>query len=142
MTWIIQKAVVRIEGSPDGRFVQAKGPDGQPTGVRIDGGHKPSTHPDPRAQQPHGHVPAVTNGTGIKGAALWFANAVACRDGSVLGVLAHIESVLPATATSMRGATRRFGSGARIPQAAVRLESRRGHHLAFPGALRARIGSM
>lgn len=38
MTWIIQRAVVRIEGSPDGRFVQAKGPDGQPTGVRIDGG--------------------------------------------------------------------------------------------------------
>jgi len=54
----------RIEGSPDGRFVQAKGPDGQPTGVRIDGGHKPSTHPDPRAQQPHGHVPGVTNADG------------------------------------------------------------------------------
>ena len=54
----------KIEGSPDGRFVQAKGPDGQPTGVRIDGGHKPSTHPDPRAQQPHGHVPGVTNADG------------------------------------------------------------------------------
>lgn len=53
-----------IEGSPDGRFVQAKGPDGQPTGVRIDGGHKPSTHPDPRAQQPHGHVPGVTDADG------------------------------------------------------------------------------
>ncbi|EQM86254.1 hypothetical protein L681_05870 [Stenotrophomonas maltophilia MF89] len=53
-----------IEGSPDGRFVQAKGPDGQPTGVRIDGGHKPSTHPDPRAQQPHGHVPGVSNADG------------------------------------------------------------------------------
>ncbi|MHC1652680.1 RHS repeat domain-containing protein [Stenotrophomonas maltophilia] len=54
----------KIEGSPDGRFVQAKGPDGQPTGVRIDGGHKPSTHPDPRAQQPHGHVPGITNADG------------------------------------------------------------------------------
>lgn len=54
----------KIEGSPDGRYIQAKGPDGQPTGVRIDGGHKPSTHPDPRAQQPHGHVPGVTNDDG------------------------------------------------------------------------------
>ncbi|WP_309250487.1 RHS repeat domain-containing protein [Stenotrophomonas maltophilia] len=54
----------KIEGSPDGRFVQAKGPDGQPTGIRIDGGHKPSTHPDPRAQQPHGHVPGITNADG------------------------------------------------------------------------------
>ena len=42
----------------------------------------------------------------------------------------------------MRGTTRRFGSGAHTPQAAVRLESRRGHHLAFPGASRTRIGSM
>jgi len=54
----------KIEGSPDGRFVQAKGPDGSPTGVRIDGGHKPAPHPDPRAQQPHGHVPGVTNADG------------------------------------------------------------------------------
>lgn len=54
----------KIEGSPDGRFVQAKGADGKPTGVRIDGGHRPSTHPDPRAQQPHGHVPGVTNADG------------------------------------------------------------------------------
>jgi len=54
----------KIEGSPDGRFVQAKGPDGRPTGLRMDGGHKPSTHPDPRAQQPHGHVPGVTNADG------------------------------------------------------------------------------
>lgn len=80
-------------------------------------------------------------GAGIKGAALWFANAVACWDASVLGVLVHIESVSPATAKSMRGTTRRFGSGARTPQAAVRLERWREPRLAFHGASRARIGS-
>ena len=54
----------KIEGSKDGRFIQAKGPDGKPTGIRIDGPHKPSTHTDPRAQQPDGHVPGVTNDDG------------------------------------------------------------------------------
>lgn len=54
----------RIDGSPDGRFIQAKDVNGNATGVRIDGGHRPSTHPDPRAQQPHGHVPGVTNTDG------------------------------------------------------------------------------
>ncbi|SFV29103.1 RHS repeat-associated core domain-containing protein [Pseudoxanthomonas sp. YR558] len=54
----------KIEGSPDGRFIQARDANGQPTGVRIDGGHRPSTHPDPRAQQPHGHVPGVKNEDG------------------------------------------------------------------------------
>jgi len=54
----------RIEGSPDGRYVQAKDANGIETGVRIDGGHRPSTHPDPRAQEPHGHVPGVANDDG------------------------------------------------------------------------------
>ena len=43
-----------ITGSPDGRWIQVRGPDGEPTGVRIDGGHPPRTHPDPSAQVPHG----------------------------------------------------------------------------------------
>lgn len=54
----------KFEGSKDGRFIRAKGPDGKPTGIWIDGPHKPSTHTDPRAQQPHGHVPGVTNDAG------------------------------------------------------------------------------
>ena len=54
----------KIEGSPDGRYVQVKDANGDPTGVRIDGGHNPSNHPDPRAQQPHGHVPGVKNDDG------------------------------------------------------------------------------
>ena len=54
----------RITGSPDGRFIQARDAAGKPTGVRIDGPHRPATHPDPRAQQPHGHVPGVTNPDG------------------------------------------------------------------------------
>ncbi len=54
----------QIQGSKDGRYVQVKDADGKPTGVRIDGGHKPSTHDDPRAQQPHAHVPGKTNTDG------------------------------------------------------------------------------
>jgi len=51
-------------GSPDGKWIQVRGPDGKPTGLRLDGPHKPSTHQDPRALQPHGHVPGVTNPDG------------------------------------------------------------------------------
>ncbi len=51
-------------GSPDGRFIQARDAAGRPTGVRIDGPHNPASHPDPRAQAPHGHVPGVTNPDG------------------------------------------------------------------------------
>jgi RHS repeat-associated protein len=54
----------RITGSPDGRFIQARDGAGNPTGVRIDGPHRPATHSDPRAQQPHGHVPGVANSDG------------------------------------------------------------------------------
>ena len=53
-----------IAGSPDGTFIQARDRYGNFTGVRKDGGHKPASHPDPRAQQPHGHVPGVTNSDG------------------------------------------------------------------------------
>jgi len=54
----------QVQGSKDGRYVQVKDADGNPTGTRIDGGHKPSTHPDPRAQQPHAHVPGASNPDG------------------------------------------------------------------------------
>jgi RHS repeat-associated protein len=50
--------------SPDGRWVQVRDPGGNPTGTRIDGPHNPRTHPDPRAQQPHAHVPGITNPDG------------------------------------------------------------------------------
>jgi RHS repeat-associated protein len=53
-----------ITGSPDGRFIQVRDATGQPTGLRIDGPHKPASHPDPRAQVPHAHVPGVTNPDG------------------------------------------------------------------------------
>jgi len=49
----------QINGSPNGDYQQVLGPDGKPTGLRLDrGGHK--TQKDPRAQAPHGHVPGVT----------------------------------------------------------------------------------
>ena len=53
-----------LTGSPDGKWIQVRDANGNPTGMRLDGGHKPSTHPDPRAQGPHGHVPGVTNPDG------------------------------------------------------------------------------
>jgi YD repeat-containing protein len=58
------KAGEQIQGSKDGRFTQVKDANGNPTGVRIDGAHNPTTHPDPRAQQPHAHVPGETNPDG------------------------------------------------------------------------------
>lgn len=51
-----------ITGSPDSRWIQVRGPDGEPTGVRIDNGHP--SHGDPRARGPHAHVPGVTNPDG------------------------------------------------------------------------------
>ena len=53
-----------LTGSPDGRFIQVRDTNGNPTGLRIDGPHKPASHPDPRAQAPHAHVPGVTNTDG------------------------------------------------------------------------------
>jgi hypothetical protein len=53
-----------VVGSPDGRFIQVRDASGLPTGLRIDGSHKPASHPDPRAQAPHAHVPGVTNPDG------------------------------------------------------------------------------
>ena len=54
----------QVSGSADGGWIQVKDSEGNPTGVRKDGGHKPKTHPDPRAQEPHGHRPDVNNPDG------------------------------------------------------------------------------
>ena len=54
----------KIEGSPDGDYIQAKDKNNCPTGVRKDGGHNPNSHSDPRAQAPHAHVPGITNPDG------------------------------------------------------------------------------
>ena len=51
--------------SPDGRGIQVRDSSGIPTGIRIDGGHSPKTHTDPRALQPHSHVPSLTNPDGM-----------------------------------------------------------------------------
>jgi len=53
-----------LTGSKDGRFVQVRDANGNVTGMRIDGAHSPKTHNDPRALQPHAHVPGVTNADG------------------------------------------------------------------------------
>jgi hypothetical protein len=53
----------QVKGSPNGDYQQVLGPDGKPTGDRLDrGGHK--QQPDPRAQGPHGHRTGVTTPDG------------------------------------------------------------------------------
>lgn len=53
-----------ITGSKDGAWKQVRDPSGRPTGMRMDGPHNRNTHTDPRALQPHSHVPGVTNPDG------------------------------------------------------------------------------
>jgi hypothetical protein len=53
-----------ITGSADGQYIQGRDAQGRETGVRVDGPHNPRTHPDPRAQRRHAHVPGVTNPDG------------------------------------------------------------------------------
>ena len=49
----------KITSSPNGDYQQVRDRDGKTTGVRLDrGGHK--NNPDPRARDPHAHVPGVT----------------------------------------------------------------------------------
>ena len=50
--------------SPNAQWIQVRDAAGNPTGLRLDGPHSLRTHPDPRAQVPHGHVPGVTNPDG------------------------------------------------------------------------------
>ena len=58
-----------LTGTNDGKWIQERTPDGtkngQATGLRLDGGHKPSpVHTDPRSLNPHAHVPGITNTDG------------------------------------------------------------------------------
>jgi len=58
-----------LTGSKDGKWVQEMkpgvGPKGEPTGQRKDGGgHPPPKHTDVRANEPHAHVPGITNPDG------------------------------------------------------------------------------
>lgn len=53
-----------VTGSKDGTWIQVRDAAGDPTGMRIDGPHSPRTHTDPRALQPHAHVPGITNEDG------------------------------------------------------------------------------
>lgn len=53
----------QVNTSPNGDYQQVIGPDGRPTGDRMDrGGHR--NQADPRAQAPHGHRPGVTTPDG------------------------------------------------------------------------------
>ena len=56
----------QLGGSKDGKCIQQKDKDGKQTGIRKDGkGHPASpVHEDPRAQNPHAHVPGITNSDG------------------------------------------------------------------------------
>ncbi len=56
----------QLGGSKDGKCIQEKDKDGEATGLRKDGkGHPPSpVHQDPRSQNPHAHVPGITNPDG------------------------------------------------------------------------------
>lgn len=56
----------QLGGSKDGKCIQQKDKDGKQTGIRKDGkGHPASPiHEDPRSQDPHAHVPGVTNSDG------------------------------------------------------------------------------
>ncbi len=53
-----------LTGSPNGKWLQVRNADGNPTGMRLDDGHPSTTHSDPRAQVPHAHVPGITNPDG------------------------------------------------------------------------------
>jgi hypothetical protein len=53
-----------LTGSSDGKYLQVRNADGTFSGMRIDGGHSSYTHNDIRAQQPHAHVPGITNEDG------------------------------------------------------------------------------
>ena len=53
----------QLEGTKDGKWIQAKDKDRAPTGTRKDGGGHPREK-DIRGREPHGHVPGVTNSDG------------------------------------------------------------------------------
>jgi hypothetical protein len=49
-----------IGSSPNGQYQEIKGPNGERTGYRMDKGGHPNQS-DPAAQDPHAHVPGMTN---------------------------------------------------------------------------------
>ena len=53
-----------FKSSPNGEYIQVYGADGKATGTRLDGPHSPLKHSDPRALQPHSHIPCMTNPDG------------------------------------------------------------------------------
>ncbi|WP_448098942.1 RHS repeat-associated core domain-containing protein [Luteibacter yeojuensis] len=52
-----------VKTSPNGDFQQVIGSDGRPTGDRLDRGGHPKQS-DPKAREPHGHRPGVTDADG------------------------------------------------------------------------------
>ncbi len=66
----------QLGGSKDGKCIQQKDRDGKATGIRKDGkGHPPSlAHQDPRSQNPHAHVPGITNADGTPWLPILFKN--------------------------------------------------------------------
>ena len=50
--------------SPSGKYIQVKDSEGNPTGLRLDGGHRSRAHTDPRSLEPHAHRPDVSNPDG------------------------------------------------------------------------------
>ncbi len=53
----------QLGGSKDGKWIQVKDKNDNPTGLRKDGGGHPQEN-DVRGQQPHGHVPGISNPDG------------------------------------------------------------------------------
>ena len=53
----------QLEGTKDGKWIQVKDGDKDPTGIRKDGGGHPREK-DVRGKEPHGHVPGVNNPDG------------------------------------------------------------------------------
>lgn len=49
------KSGQQLGASKDGSAIQVKDKDGKPTGDRLDKGHNPKVHKDPRSQVPHAH---------------------------------------------------------------------------------------
>lgn len=53
----------QLGGSKDGKCIQQKDENGKSTGIRKDGKGHPSSpaHQDPRSQNPHCHIPGISN---------------------------------------------------------------------------------
>lgn len=54
----------QVQGSRDGSFLQVKDAEFKATGIRKDGPHNEPKHTDPRALEPHGHRPGISNPDG------------------------------------------------------------------------------